>query len=95
MFLLFESVAATLDPKTILDLSPPAKATGVVLQADVGDIRYTMDNSTAPTFESGMILRTTDAPQSFLIEDLKRIKFCRGTTPGALLNVHYFAGRDI
>lgn len=96
MYLLYEQEATTNTAKTVSDLAPPAKATGVEIQADTQNCRYTMDNTTAPVTGSvGMIFRTTDPPKQFLIDDLRRIKFIRDAGSNGNLNFHYFAGRDI
>ena len=93
-YLLFEQEAISNSVKTVADLAPPANATHCELQADTGAIRYTMDG-TAPTVSSGMQLLTTSDPKTFLIADLKAIKFIRNAAQDAVLNIHYFAGRDI
>lgn len=95
MYLSHQQVAATASVKDVDDLTVPAKATHAELQADTSDIRYTMDNATDPTQTSGMILLTTEDPMLFLIEDIKRIRFTRGSGSNGNLNVHYVAGRDI
>jgi len=95
MYLSHEQVAATAAVKDVDDLTVPAKATHAELQADTSDIRYTMDNATDPTQTSGMILLTTEDPMLFLIEDINRIRFTRGSGSNGNLNVHYVAGRDI
>jgi|19_taG_2_1085344.scaffolds.fasta_scaffold00224_3 hypothetical protein len=93
-YLLYEQEAISTVVKTVSDLAPPANATHCELQADTQNIRYTMDG-TAPTVTAGMVLLTTSEPKSFLIADLKAIKFIRSGGADAVLNVHYFAGRDI
>ncbi len=95
MYLSHEQVAATAVVKDVDDLTVPAKATHAELQADTSDIRYTMDAATDPTQTSGMILLTTEDPMLFLIEDIYRIRFTRGSGSNGNLNVHYVAGRDI
>lgn len=95
MYLSHEQVAATAAVNDVDDLTVPAKATHAELQADTSDIRYTMDNATDPTQTSGMILLTTEDPMLFLIEDINRIRFTRGSGSNGNLNVHYVAGRDI
>lgn len=76
------------------DVTIPAKATGVNIQADTQSVRYTMDG-TDPTSSSGMLFLTTTAPESFLIEDLKRLRFIAGAGGAGNLNFHFWAGRDI
>lgn len=95
MFLSYQQVAATAAVKTVADLTVPAKATHVELQATTQPICFTMDNVTNPTQTSGMVLLTTEGPRLFLIEDLRRIRFCRGAGSDGNLNLHYLAGRDI
>ena len=93
-FLRYERILADDSVKDVDDLAPPAKATQVHLQADTNNVRYTMDG-TDPTTSSGMVLLTTMLPQSFLVEDLKTIKFIRDGGSSGYLNAHYFSGRDI
>ncbi len=94
MYLSCQRIAATATVKTVSDLTVPAEATHAELQADGAAVNYTMDDTTEPstTLPFGMILRTTDAPKLFLIEDIRRIKFV-GTAGTSGLNVHY-VGRD-
>lgn len=76
-------------------LTIPASATHAELQAQAeGDINYTMDGTTQPGASSGMVLRSTDSPKTFLIEDLRNIRFVKSGA-ATKLNVHYFGGRDI
>lgn len=91
----FQQVAISNVVKTASDLTIPAKATHVDIQADTAPVRYTMDDTTAPTTSSGMIFLITEPPKTFLIEDLKRIKFIRSGAVDGNLNFHYFAGRDV
>lgn len=95
MYLFYEQVAIDTVVKDVAAFNVPAKATHVELQADTGNIRYTMDNTTAPTTSSGMILYDGKQPKTFLVEDLLRMKFIRDGAAAAALNIHYFAGRDI
>jgi len=100
MFIGYEQVDVTAAVKTAANLTIPAKATHVRAQAETSDMRYTMDNSTTPSQTLGMILTTTavgidDVTETFLIEDLRRIKFTRGSGSDGKLNLHYFAGRDV
>ena len=98
MYLSHEQEAISTAVKTVSDLTVPANATHCELQAVTNNINYTMDNSTDPTAGAGgvgMVLRTTDPPKAFLIEDLRRGRFIRGAAADAVLAVHYFAGRDV
>lgn len=95
MYLSYQQVTAVLTVKTQLNLTIPAKATFAELRADTNPIRYTMDNATDPTPSSGMVLAVADEPKLFNIEDLRRIRFCRGAGADGNLNIHYGAGRDI
>lgn len=97
MFLSYQRVDATATVKTAADLTIPAKATHVELQADGGDVLYTMDDTTSPSTAApaGMRLQNGLRPETFLIEDLKRIKFVGEAATGSALSLHYFAGRDI
>lgn len=95
MYLSYEQVAATSTVKTQSDLTIPENASHAELQADTSDIRYTMDNSTDPTQATGMVLQPEDQPKQFVIDDIRRIKFVRGSGSDGKLNIHYFAGRDV
>jgi len=90
----FESIVSSGTIKSANDLTIPANATAVEIQADTQSVRYTMD-TTNPTSSSGMLFLTTSEPKYFLIEDLKRIKFVSGSGGDGVLNLHYVAGRDI
>lgn len=94
MYVGFKSVASTSSVKTVADLTIPAKATSVELQAVTNHISITMDNATDPTATAGMLLLTTSPPKEFSIEDLKRIRFIQVTGAG-VLNCHFIAGRDV
>jgi hypothetical protein len=97
MYLSFQAVAiSNTVVKDVTNLTVPAKATHAELQADVGSIRYTMDNSTVPATNNGggMILNTGLAPLTVLIEDLRRIKFIRNGSVDAILLIHYVASRE-
>jgi hypothetical protein len=92
MFISYEQVVAGTTVKTVDDLTVPAGASGAELQSDTNDIRYTMDG-TDPTQTTGMVLLKGDFPKEFSSEELTSIKFTRGTTADANLNVHY-VGRN-
>lgn len=87
--------SATASVKTATDLTIPANATGVELQADTSDIRYTMDDATDPTQITGMVLVNGLDPEPFLIQDLRKIRFTRGSGSNGNLNCHFWAGRNI
>lgn len=95
MFLSYQQVEATDVVKTATSLTVPAGATHVQLQADTQNVRYTMDDATNPTPFKGMSLVVGNSPETFLVEDLLRIKFCRGAAATGYLNIHYFGGRNI
>lgn len=98
MYKSYQQVTVSTTELDVDDLTVPANATGVELQASEQHVNYTMDGSTSPTAGAtgvGMRLLTTDPPKSFLIEDLRSIKFIRGAASDAKLNVHYVTGRDI
>jgi len=65
------------------------------LQSETSAVRYTMDNATNPSTSQGMLLRLTDEPKLFLIENLLRMRFCRDGGANAVLNVHYSGGRSV
>lgn len=93
MFLSFEQVSALITVKTVSALTIPGEATRVSLQADTQNVRYTMDDSTDPAQTSGMVLIVGNPPEEFLIADLRRIKFVRGSGSNGNLNLHY-SGRQ-
>lgn len=95
MYLSFQQVSVSSSVLTVSSFTVPANATHVSLQADTQPVRYTMDNTTTPTASLGMILLVGLAPETFSVEDLRRIKVIRGAGSDAKLNVHYFAGRDV
>lgn len=95
MYLSYEQIAVSNSVLTNSDLTVPGRATHAELLADTAGIRYTMDDSTDPTTTSGMILKVADEPKSFLIEDIRRIRFIRDGGSDAVLNVHYAGGRDV
>lgn len=95
MYLSHEEIVADGSVKDVDSLTVPSKATHAELQADSSDIRYTMDNANDPAQSAGMILYQTGEPKLFLIEDIKRIRFTRGSGSNGNLNVHYIAGRDV
>ena len=70
------------------------EATGVELQADTANIRYTMDNSSNPSgsLPRGMILLTTEPPRKFLKEDIVRMRFTCASAAG--LNIRWY-GRPV
>lgn len=92
-FLLHEEIAATAGVKDASSLNIPPTATSALLQADTSDIRYTMDGSD-PTQTSGMVLVNGLEPEDFLIQDIRQLKFTRGSGSDGNLNVHYYNGND-
>ena len=92
MFLLYEQEAATAVVKTAANLAVPVAATHVELQASANHVSYTMDATTNPTQTAGMFLLTTERPQMFLAEDVRRIRFVRGAAGDGALNCHYYSG---
>ena len=95
MYIGFQSVASDGTVKTVADFTVPAKATHVEVQAVTQAVSYTMDDATDPTATAGMLFLTTEGPKTFLVEDFNRIKFTQGAGGAGLLNVHWFAGRDV
>jgi len=87
----YEQVAATAVVKTKHDLTIPPSTTHVEVLAETQNVRYTMDGLTTPTQTTGMLLKTTDPPRIFLIDDILKIKFARGAGSDGLLNLHYRA----
>lgn len=99
VFIKFEQVAVSNAVKDVDDLTIPANATHVQLQAEPDNngtgIRYTLDGTTVPTVNSGMLLPATSEIIEITIDALRRIKFIRDKTVDETLHLHYFAGRDI
>ena len=95
MFLGFQQVVAGASVKTVTDLNIPANDTHAEVQADTQTVRYNMNNATDPTQTVGMQFLVTSEPKSFLIEDIRRIRFIRGAGSDGNLNIHYFGGRNI
>ncbi len=101
MFIGYEQIAVGAAVQTFANLTVPqaagaaAGATGVVIQANTRNVRYTMDDVTDPTVAIGMLfIAGSQQPTEFLIEDLRRIRFINDGGQGdAVLNLHYFAGR--
>ncbi len=96
MYLSFEQVVADASVDTVAELTIPSGATHAEIQADTQDVRYTMDDSTAPTQTLGMIFDATNptVPKSFVIDDIRRIRYTRGAGSDGNLNIHYFGGRN-
>lgn len=95
VYIKHERITATSSVKGADTLDIPAEATHAELQADSSDIRYSMDGANDPTQSAGMILFNSGEERLFLIEDIKRIRFTRGTIYDGGLNVHYIAGRNV
>lgn len=90
MYTGYERIAVSNTVLDVDDLTIPSGTTFVELQADTKAVRYTMDNSSTPAQAVGMVLHIASDPQSFLVEDVKRMKFVRGDGSDAALNLHYF-----
>jgi hypothetical protein len=95
MYLHFEQVVANDTVQTVAALNPPGNATHAEIQADSNPVRYTMDDATDPAVGSGMIFVANEVPKTFVIDDVRRIRFIRGAGANGNLNIHYFAGRDV
>jgi len=94
MYVGYQQIGVTNAVFTAADLTIPANAHGAELQADGQNVRYIMDDARGPTNTIGMLLLTTSDPKYFSIEDIRRIRFTRAAV-GAVLNIHYVAGRDV
>jgi len=96
MFVGYEQIAAGPAVQTADDLTIPGNATGVLIQVDTNNIRYTMDGATDPTAAGiGMLFVVNEAPQFFTIDDLLRIRFIQVAAGVGNMNLHYTAGRNI
>lgn len=94
MYVGFEQVAATSTGKTAADLNIPENCTGVEIQAETQNVRYTMDGQAGqPTEDSGMLFIANAEPKFFDGESLKNIRFRNSGTDG-VLKFHYM-GRHI
>jgi hypothetical protein len=93
-FISYEQINVNDIVKTVASFTVPGNTHHAEIMA-TADVRYTMDNSTDPTQNSGMIFRSTDPPKSFEVEDVKRIRVIRGGASNTTLEVHYFSGREI
>ena len=91
-FLSHQQIATTAAVKTVSDLTVPAEASHAQLQSGTQDMRYTMDGSSAPAQAVGMVLKVGLAPETFLIEDIRNIKFVRGAGSNGVVDIHYFGG---
>jgi hypothetical protein len=85
----FDSVASDATVKTVADVTVPAGATHVEIQAVTQAVSYTMDDATDPTATAGMQFLTTDPPRAFLVDDLNRIRFTQGAGGAGVLNFHF------
>jgi len=91
----YERIIATNVVKDASELTIPAQTTHVEIQAESSNVRYTMDGSTDPTVDSGMLFLSISEPKLFLVEDVKKIRFIRDSMSNAALNFHYFVGRIV
>ena len=94
-YIKYQQVASVNAVRSVAELTVPDNATHVEIQSSGNHVHYTMDGVTNPNTAIGMILLTTEPPKTFLIEDLKSIRFTRNATGNGFLNLHYFGGRDI
>lgn len=93
MFVGYERIDADATVKTVAALNIPTDATSAEIQADGGDVLYTMDNATDPSIiPRGMVLPNGAGPFEFMIPDLRRIRFCGRAAAGSALNLHYYKG---
>lgn len=80
---------ATISTATTLTL--PSDATGVMLQADTADVRFTIDGTT-PTSTLGLILSSSAAPLRVDLYPGAEVKVISAT--GAI-NYQYFRTEDV
>ena len=81
--------------RTAADLTIPEATARVHLQADIGNIRYTMSGAPPPpTALIGFLLVADEPPQWFEREDLANIQFI-SVAGVAGLSLHYYAGRNV
>ena len=95
MFLGYQQVTVGDTVLTVASFTIPVGANHVMLQAEAQNVRYTMDNTSAPDTGVGMVLIVGLAPELFSIEDFRRIKLHRGAGSDGKINVHYSGGRSI
>jgi len=90
----YEQIEVTNAVQTANALTIPANATHCRLQAQDGNVNYTMDGVSDPSASAGMILHAGLKPEEFEITDLRNIRFTKDA--GApKLNISYLAGRDV
>lgn len=89
MYTGFQRVASAASVKDATHITIPSDTTFVEIQADTQPVRYTMDG-TDPTASSGMLFLTTEGPKTFLVEDVRKIKFIQGSGGAGAINLHYF-----
>jgi hypothetical protein len=92
-YISFEQITCPSNMRTVAHLTVPATATHVEIQAEAQNVRYTMDG-TVPTATLGMLFVANAVPKTFLIDDLRTIRFIR-VANGAVLNFHYFRGGSV
>lgn len=88
----FQQIAVSSSVLDVDDLTIPAGAVAAELQASENHVRYTMDNSTAPSVSSGMLFLSSSDPKIFGIDSIKRMKFIRDGSTDSKLNIHYMNG---
>lgn len=97
MFIRYEihdiGLSGTEIKKASSHFSIPQIATHAMLQAETGTIRYTMDDVTQPSVSVGMRL-PPGKPVLFLIENIKRMRFCNESALAGKLHIHYLAPRE-
>ncbi len=67
-------------------LTPPTGASILLIQADVGSVRYTIDEATSPTADIGFLLEATDAVERL---DLYELCTVRVIGTGAFVNYQW------
>lgn len=71
----------------------PANATHVDVQVETHNVRYRMDGGD-PTATKGMLLIAQHDPITFSLDQLVDARFFAAQND-AILNLHFFAGRDV
>ncbi len=89
-FIGFEKVAVGDTVITESDFTIPSGTMRVHIQATTAAVAYTMDNSTDPDEDSGMVLVVGHVPLDFNIDDFLRIRLHRNTSTDGAVQVHYF-----
>jgi hypothetical protein len=94
MSLSYQQVVVSNTVKTVANLTIPLGTISAEFQVDTNDVRYTLDG-TVPSATLGMIFLKGETPKEIPLAEINRIKFIRGTSSDANLNIQYFGDYNI